>query len=277
MPRRLATILKHAILVAFSAAIVLPLLWVLRVSLTDKLTAYKIPPEIGRLGFENYVEIFTDYDFARWFSNSLIVALGSTIVSLPAGDDDGLCLRARYNTGGSPLRLAVLASQMLPPVILVLPLFLCSPMSGRLSSTSAIIVAHIAVNLPFLAWMLVAFFEGESRALEEAARVDGATALPGLHPDHAASCSAGRPRRGPARLYPELERIPLRADPGQLVEDAAGRPREPRDACRRQHRAACRGHTSGSRAGARATAVSAQISDQGALPRSSQVSSPAGG
>ena len=59
MALRPGTVVRHAILVAFSAAIVLPLLWVFRVSLTDKLTAYKIPPEIGRLGFENYVEVFT--------------------------------------------------------------------------------------------------------------------------------------------------------------------------------------------------------------------------
>src|SRR5204862_562394 len=123
MALRLATILKHAILIAFSAAIVLPLLWVLRVSLTDKLTAYKIPPEIGHLGFENYVEVFMSYDFTRWFSNSLIVAFGATVVSLPAGTMMAYAA-ARYRTGGSPLLVSVLASQMLPPIVLVLPLFL---------------------------------------------------------------------------------------------------------------------------------------------------------
>ena len=91
MALRPGTVLKHAILVAFSAAIVLPLLWVLRVSLTDKLTAYKIPPEIGRLGFENYVEVFTSYDFTRWFSNSLIVALWRDDRLAASGDHDGLC------------------------------------------------------------------------------------------------------------------------------------------------------------------------------------------
>ena len=65
MPRA-ATIVRHAILIGFSAAIVLPLLWVLRVSLTDKLTAYKIPPEIGHLSLGNYVEVLTRYDFTRW-------------------------------------------------------------------------------------------------------------------------------------------------------------------------------------------------------------------
>jgi multiple sugar transport system permease protein len=60
-----ATIARHAVLVAFSAAIVLPLLWVFRVSLTDKLTAYKIPPEIGKLSFDNYVEVFASHGFTH--------------------------------------------------------------------------------------------------------------------------------------------------------------------------------------------------------------------
>ena len=47
MPRFARTVLPHLILVVFSLMILLPLLWILRVSLTDKLTAYKIPPEIG--------------------------------------------------------------------------------------------------------------------------------------------------------------------------------------------------------------------------------------
>ena len=49
-------IVPHIILSVFSLAILLPLVWVVRVSLTDKLTAYKIPPEIGHIGLENYVE-----------------------------------------------------------------------------------------------------------------------------------------------------------------------------------------------------------------------------
>ncbi|MDX6805995.1 carbohydrate ABC transporter permease [Terrihabitans rhizophilus] len=173
MPR-LGTILRHAILIGFSAAIVLPLLWVLRVSLTDKLTAYKIPPEIGRVSFDNYVEVFTNYDFTSWFSNSLFIAFVSTALSLPAATMMAYSA-ARFRTGGSPLLIAVLASQMLPPIVLVLPLFLVFttllPVSGHVS----IIIAHIAINLPFMAWMMVSFFEGETRSLEEAARTDGAT------------------------------------------------------------------------------------------------------
>ncbi len=172
--RTLAAALPHAILILFSAAIALPLLWVLRVSLADKLTAYKIPPEWTTPTLANYAEIFTAYPFATWFLNSLVVAIGSTAIALPLAVALAYAF-ARCNTGGAPLRLGVLASQMLPPVVLVLPLFALFLGVGLLNSRTALITAHLTLNLPFLAWMLVAFFEGEVRQLEEAGRIEGAT------------------------------------------------------------------------------------------------------
>ncbi|MEX1205187.1 MAG: carbohydrate ABC transporter permease [Dongiaceae bacterium] len=147
-----------------------------RVSLTDRLTAYKIPPEWTTPRLDNYFEIFSAYPFASWFANSLTVALLSTAISLPLATALAYAF-ARFNTGGAPLRLIILASQMLPPVILVLPLFTLFIAADLLHTRTGLIIAHLTINLPFLAWMLVAFFEGDVRQLEEAARVDGATRL----------------------------------------------------------------------------------------------------
>jgi len=167
-------VLPHIILCAFSLMILMPLLWILRVSFTDRLTAYKIPPEIGTVGLMNYIEIFQRYPFASWFLNSLIVALGATAIALPMATALAYAF-ARFTTGGAFLRLGVLASQMLPPIILVLPLFGMFLMAGLMQSRTGLIIAHLTIALPFLSWMLVSFFEGDVARLEEAARVDGAT------------------------------------------------------------------------------------------------------
>jgi multiple sugar transport system permease protein len=47
--------------------------------------------------------------------------------------------------------------------------------AGLINTRTGIILAHLTINIPFLAWMLVAFFRGEVEQLEQAARVDGAT------------------------------------------------------------------------------------------------------
>jgi multiple sugar transport system permease protein len=171
---RWGSFIPHLLLSAFSLAILLPLLWILRISLTDKLTAYKIPPEIGHIGLQNYVDIFARYPFERWFLNSLFVALASTAIALPLATALAYAF-ARFNTGGIFLRLGVLASQMLPPIILVLPLFTLFFTTGLMQTHLGLILAHLTISLPFLAWMLVSFFEGDSASLEEAARIDGAS------------------------------------------------------------------------------------------------------
>lgn len=174
--RRLKRIVPHLALVAFCASILLPLVWLLRVALTDKLTAYKIPPEWVALDLDNFVEIFVTYPFLTYFTNSAVVALASTAVALPLAAGMAYAF-ARYNTGGLPLRLAVLSSQMLPPVVLVLPLFTLFLMAGLLNTWTALVAAHLTMSVPFLAWILVAFFAGDVELLEQAARVDGASRL----------------------------------------------------------------------------------------------------
>jgi multiple sugar transport system permease protein len=174
MKRFSRTIVPHLILIVFSLAILMPLLWILRVSFTDKLTAYKIPPEIGTLGLMNYFDIFARFSFVTWFANSFLIALAATAISLPLAAALAYAF-ARFNTGGTALRLGVLASQMLPPIILVLPLFGMFLMAGLMQSRWALVIAHLTIALPFLSWMLVSFFEGDVARLEEAARVDGAS------------------------------------------------------------------------------------------------------
>ncbi len=169
-------LLPHSVLIVFSSVILFPLLWLLRVALTDKLNAYKIPPEWVDPSLGNFVEIFTEYPFFNYFANSVTVAAGATIISLPLAATMAYAF-ARYNTGGLPLRLAVLSSQMLPPVILVLPLFSLFLKVSLLNTLPGLIAAHITISLPFLAWLLVAFFEGDIALLEQAARIDGASRL----------------------------------------------------------------------------------------------------
>jgi multiple sugar transport system permease protein len=167
-------LLAHGVAALFCAAILLPLVWLVRVALTDKLTAYKLPPEWVTPRLHNFVEIFTDYPFLNYFINSAVVAAGSTAVALPLAAMMAYAF-ARYDTGGLPLRLFVLSSQMLPPVILVLPLFALFLWVHLLNTWFALIVAHLTISLPFLAWLLIAFFQGDVRLLEQAARIDGAS------------------------------------------------------------------------------------------------------
>ena len=75
MKKKFFNFLAHLVLIIFSLIILLPLLWIFRNSFTDKLHAYKIPPEFSPLIVNNYIEIFSKYPFDTYFLNSFVSLL----------------------------------------------------------------------------------------------------------------------------------------------------------------------------------------------------------
>jgi len=164
----------HLGLVVVSAIILLPPLWVLRTSLVPESMSYstELMPSPS---LDNYVALFTRNRFGQYYVNSLIVALGSVLLALPFAAMTGYAF-ARFRTGGRFGRFAVLATQMLPPVALVLPAFALLRTLGLTNSLTGLVLVYAALNLPFLIWILMGFFEGIPVDLEWAAMTDGATA-----------------------------------------------------------------------------------------------------
>lgn len=164
----------HLGLVLTCAVILLPLFWVVRTSLLPEHLSYS-SELMPAATLDNYVALFTSTRYGPSYLNSLIVALGSVVVALPFAAMTGYAF-ARFKTSGRAGRFAVLATQMLPPVAIVLPAFALLRTVGLTNSLTGLIIVYAAVNLPFLIWILMGFFEGIPVDLEWAAQTDGATA-----------------------------------------------------------------------------------------------------
>lgn len=164
----------HVGLLLTCAVILLPILWVVRTSFLPEPLSYS-PELMPAATLDNYVALFTSTRYGQSYLNSLIVALGSVVVALPFAAMTGYAF-ARFKTGGRTGRFAVLATQMLPPVAIVLPAFALLRTVGLTNSLTGLIIVYAAVNLPFLIWILMGFFEGIPVDLEWAAQTDGATA-----------------------------------------------------------------------------------------------------
>jgi multiple sugar transport system permease protein len=175
---RLLYLLANALLFAFSMGFLLPLLWTLRSALLPEGLAHALPPAFGPWTLENFAQALGG-PFGRAFRNSLLAASAVVLLGLPLAAGLGYAL-ARYRLGGHGLRFAVLATQMLPPIVLALPLFALFRELALAGTLAALILAHLAFALPFMAWLLMGFFQGFPRELEEAALVDGATPLGGF-------------------------------------------------------------------------------------------------
>lgn len=166
--------LAYVVLSVASLVILLPILWVLRVSLGNRFIAYKIPPEwFFWPTLDNYRAILQTGYF-RYLWNSFSISLLATVLSVGLAFLAAYSI-ARYRTGGATLSLSILAVQMIPPIVLALPLFILVRQTGLLDTYFSLIACYVAFNLPILVWMLVGFVQGIPEALEEAALVDGCT------------------------------------------------------------------------------------------------------
>jgi multiple sugar transport system permease protein len=172
---RWVRIATHAILCLASAVILLPLLWVLRTSFAEKVTAYKIPPDLFFMPtLANYAEVLGRFDFGRFFLNSMVVALGTTPIAIAFGALAAYAID-RYRVGGPATPTLILATQMLPPITLVIPFFLMFQRTGLTDTYAGLILAYLTFILPYVVWVMMSFFKQVPRELDEAALIDGCT------------------------------------------------------------------------------------------------------
>jgi multiple sugar transport system permease protein len=129
-----------------------------------------VPDEIT---LDHYGRLFSELGGLSAIGNSLVVAVATTILTL------GIGVPAAYaiaNAQRGPLQSApviVLALRAIPPVILLVPLFLVFVEVGLLDTYIGLILAFSTFNIPFTIWMMKGFFEDFPKEVQEAARVDG--------------------------------------------------------------------------------------------------------
>lgn len=163
---------SHLILIVACLTILLPVLWTVRTSLANRSLAYQPATVLFKPSLENYAKVFVDEPFLKFFWNSLWIATVSALASLAIGAMAAYAI-ARFRTGGGALSFSVLGTQMLPPVALVIPFYLLAQKLGLLDRGWALAMVYLSFNLPFVVWILIGFFQGIPRELEEAAMVDG--------------------------------------------------------------------------------------------------------
>jgi multiple sugar transport system permease protein len=133
-----------------------------------------------------YIDIWSTVPLARYFVNSLIVAGAATVCSVVIAVFSAYAV-SRYDFRGKrTFTVTVLSTQMFPGILFLLPLFVIFVNIEQITgikfygSYTGLIITYLTFALPFSIWMLVGFFDSIPRELEEAAMVDGATALGAL-------------------------------------------------------------------------------------------------
>jgi multiple sugar transport system permease protein len=136
--------------------------------------------------FQPYIDIWKTIPLAHYFVNSLIVSVSATVCSVVIAIFAAYAISRYRFRGRQAFTLTVLATQMFPGILFLLPLFVIFVNIEKGTGISlygsypGLVITYLTFSLPFSIWMLVGYFNSIPHELEEAAMVDGATPLGAL-------------------------------------------------------------------------------------------------
>jgi multiple sugar transport system permease protein len=181
MKRRLrpGILIAYVILGLLLLYTITPFLWMIFTSLKTDKEAVAIPPTLWpeEPTLEAYIQILIWGNFPIWFLNSTIISLGTALFSTMIGSFAGYGFSRFGFRGRATLIGIILASQMLPGVLLVGPYFKMLSTVGLYNTYPGLILAFTAITLPFSTWMLKGFIDSVPEELDDAALIDGCTPL----------------------------------------------------------------------------------------------------
>lgn len=152
-----------------------PIYWLFMISFKTPEEIFAHPPVWWpkSIQFANYAVLFKDGDVVTIW-NSLVIATVSTLFAMILGTMCAYSI-ARFRTGGNLFSDWLLSNRMVPPIVIVFPIFLLFVKLGLVDSFTGLILLYTAFNLPYVIWMMRGYILDIPLELEESALVDGCT------------------------------------------------------------------------------------------------------
>jgi multiple sugar transport system permease protein len=192
-PSRRYNVFVHIMALLVSVVILAPFGWLVIASIANDNDLLSVPlhwiPKHPT--FERYLQIFTapssgpqgDNVFAGFrasFFNSLIVASVTVIVSTTVGVFGAYAFARLRFRGRRAVLMFFLSTYMVPPIALVIPMYLVMVQLHLLDSVLGLIVVYSSFATPFVLWIMGNYFQSIPFELEEAARIDGCSRMGAL-------------------------------------------------------------------------------------------------
>jgi multiple sugar transport system permease protein len=174
--KQLKGVLGGIVVAAITIVIALPMVWMVSYSLRENTDLMESPSLIPRNPtFDNYIEMWEVAPFDIFFRNSAIVAITTVILTLALATPAGYAL-SRYRTRiGVGVLGTLVFMQILPGVVLLVPMYLMATRLGLYNSLQGLIIIYTGLSFSFSTLLARGFFSQVARDLEDAALVDGAT------------------------------------------------------------------------------------------------------
>jgi sorbitol/mannitol transport system permease protein len=165
-------------LAAWSVALLIffPVLWTILTSFKTETSAVANPPEL--LGadwtLQNYADVWARSDYPRFFLNSIILSVGSTVLGLLIAIPAAWSMAFVPGKRTKDLLMWMLSTKMMPSAAVLIPMYLIFQRTGLFDTRIGLVLALMLMNLPVIIWMLYTYFKEIPGEILEAARMDGA-------------------------------------------------------------------------------------------------------
>ena len=172
------SLLKYFILIFFLIWTIVPVLLVVTTSFKTKFDIFQVPIKIFFTPtLDNYARAFATGDFSDFFLNTLIVAVVSSTISIFFGAFAAYGLTNFKLKYSQSLANIFLLGKLVPAITILLPLFLLLSRVKLLGTYVGPVLAHTAINLPFVVWLLMSFINDIPEDLVSSAMIDGCTKM----------------------------------------------------------------------------------------------------
>lgn len=174
--KRVCSVLLFA-LIAFP--VLFPVYWLIITSLKPQSEIFRMPPTLfpDTFTLENYLEVTRNYNIPRYFLNSLLLTFMCTLLIMVVASLAAYAISRFDFKGKNVAYVTVLAAQMVPVVTLLIPLYMFWSNLGLSNSYLSLGIVYIGFFCSIAIWLLTSYFQGISRTIDEAARIDGAGTL----------------------------------------------------------------------------------------------------
>jgi multiple sugar transport system permease protein len=173
--RKFPTVLTVSLLILGLGVVLLPFWYMLVTSFKGQTAVFEYPPKLwpSSWTFSNYTRVLFENNFGNYFKNSVIVALGTTSLTVLVSAMMANAF-ARMRFPGRELLFSILMlGMMVPPVMLIIPQFLVARTLNLFNNYFGLILVYVTMNLSMQTFLLRGVFEGVPKDLEEAALIDG--------------------------------------------------------------------------------------------------------
>lgn len=156
-----------------------PFAWMLMSSFKELRELYTVPPTWwpDRPTLDNYAKVLFRSNIPRYFINSTVISFGATTLALVVAIFSAYGFARFRFWGRGVLQTSVLATQMLPTAVIIVPLFVVLQRLGLLNTYLGLILVYLILTLPLCVYMLTGYFRTIPVELDEAAIIDGASRL----------------------------------------------------------------------------------------------------